>query len=212
MIRRTAAITAASIAGVILAGGAAVGANIGILNAADDSNLGELSAQALPTTTVVTQAETSIPTILDSLASNDQQQSFTVDAAGQVDLVVDDSGISLAEVRPNQGWTWSESTTSDGSVVVEFSSGSDRLIFTATGNDDGTIAARVDRPASGSTQGTAPVATGPITTVPTTSDDGSYDDEYEYDDDDDDDDHEYEDHDDDDDDDDHEYEGHDDDD
>jgi len=46
MVRRTAAITAASIAGVILAGGAAIGANIGILNAADDSKLGDLSAEA----------------------------------------------------------------------------------------------------------------------------------------------------------------------
>ena len=46
MIHRTASITAASIAGVILAGGAAVGANVGILNAADNSELGSLSADA----------------------------------------------------------------------------------------------------------------------------------------------------------------------
>ncbi len=45
MIRKTAAITASSIAGIVLAGGAAVGANVGILNAASSSDLGQLSAE-----------------------------------------------------------------------------------------------------------------------------------------------------------------------
>ena len=81
MIRKTAAITAASIAGVVLAGSAAVGANIGILDAADDTGLGTLSAEAAisapaePSTT--TAPSTTVPpsTAMPADASDDSEAS-----------------------------------------------------------------------------------------------------------------------------------------
>ena len=144
MIRKTAAITAASIAGVVLAGGAAIGANIGILNAADDDSLGTLSATAI--TAPAMESLTSTAETADAKSSN--IQSFAVDAAGIVDLAVTDQGLQLIDVRPNDGWTWSEMDGGDGSISVSFASATDSLEFAAARNPDGTIAALVDRPAA----------------------------------------------------------------
>ena len=145
MIRKTAAITAASIAGVILAGGAAVGANIGILNAADDNALGDLSAEA-PITTLYTEPTATVQPIVNSTDSNGSSQSFGVDTAGTVEIDTDGSGLQLSDVRTNQGWSWQETRTDQNAVTVTFTSGADTLEFTATQNDDGTISASVDRP------------------------------------------------------------------
>ncbi len=46
MNRRTSLVTAATVAGTILAGSAAVAANIGVLSAAEDNSIGNLSAEA----------------------------------------------------------------------------------------------------------------------------------------------------------------------
>ena len=145
MIRKTAAITAASIAGVILAGGAAVGANIGILNAADNNSLGNLSAEA-PITSPSIEPPTTLAPIVAVSDSNGSSQSFTVDVAGTVEVDFDDTGVHLSDVRTNQGWSWEETSTDSGSVAVTFTSGADTLEFSATPNDDGTINASVDRP------------------------------------------------------------------
>lgn len=145
MIRKTAAITAASIAGVILAGGAAVGANIGILNAADDNALGDLSAEA-PITTPYAEPTATVQPIVNSTDSNGSNQSFAVDTAGTVEIGTEGSGLQLSDVRTNQGWSWQETSTDQNAVTVTFTSGADTLEFTATQNDDGTISASVDRP------------------------------------------------------------------
>jgi hypothetical protein len=161
MIRRTAAITAASIAGVILAGGAAVGANIGILNAADDNTLGTLSAEA----PITTPATASAQPLVDVTNATGTSQRFTVDNAGTVEVEFDDNGLRLKDVRTSQGWAWEETSTDSTSVTVRFTSGADALEFSAIPNDDGTISAGVERPV--------------ITSTPTTiSDPNSYDDDY----------------------------------
>ena len=190
MIRKTAAITAASIAGVILAGGAAVGANIGILNAADDSPLGELSAQAPIATSSTTSTSTTAQPVVDISDSTDSSQTFTVDVAGTVEVEAGDTGLSLKDVRTNQGWAWQETSTDSGAVMVTFTSGGDTLEFTASANDDGTISAGVDRPFVSPTP-TQPQAN-PSTTYYDDDDDYDDDDGFEYDDDDDDDDDDHE--------------------
>lgn len=165
MIRKTAAITAASIAGVILAGGAAVGANIGILNAADDNLLGDLSAEA-PITTPFTEPTATEQPIANLSDSDGSTQSFAVDTAGTVEVETDGSGLRLSDVRTNQGWSWQETSSDSRTVKVTFSSGSDNLEFTATTNDDGTISASVDRPII-----TPPQATNSSTTYHSDDDD-----------------------------------------
>jgi hypothetical protein len=181
MIRKTAAITAASIAGVVLAGGAAVGANIGILNAADDSSLGELSAQA-PITAPYIEPSASVTPLVEVADSTDSTQSFTVDTAGTVELRTDENGLTLHAVRTNQGWSWEETSTDSGAVAITFTSGADTLEFTATPNADDTISASVDRPII------TPASAQPQATSSSSAAYNDDDDEYEYDDDDDDDD------------------------
>ena len=46
MLKKRTVVTSLSIAAIVLAGGAAVAANVGILSAADDTPIGTLSAQA----------------------------------------------------------------------------------------------------------------------------------------------------------------------
>jgi len=196
MIRSTAAITAASIAGVIISGGAAVGANIGILNAADDSDFGNLSAESsVGSTTSTTESGFGIVPITEVELEPGAVQSFTVDVAGEVEVGLTESGVYLASVRTNQGWSWQEETSTEGTLFVSFTLGNDKLVFSATGNDDGTINASVDRPAPA-----------PSSVIGTTYDDDDHYDDHDDDDDDHDDDEEDEEDEED------EYEGHDDDD
>ena len=54
MDRRTSLITTASIAGVIIAGAAVIGANIRILDSASAQQVGELSATTVPVSTLPT--------------------------------------------------------------------------------------------------------------------------------------------------------------
>lgn len=187
MVRKTAAITAAAIAGVILAGGAAVGANIGILNAADNSALGELSAEA-PLATPNLEPEAVVQPVSATSDSDSSTQSFTVDAAGMVDLELDDNGLRVDDVRTNQGWTWEDTSVDDSVVTITFTSGADALEFSAATNTDGSISASVDRPIITPSQNPTP-ANG---TTATYSDDhyDEYDDHDEYEDDGDDDEYE----------------------
>ena len=46
MLKKRTVVTALSIAAIVVAGGAAVAANVGILNAADNTPMGTLSAEA----------------------------------------------------------------------------------------------------------------------------------------------------------------------
>lgn len=184
MIRKTAIITAASITGIIIAGGAAVGANIGLLNAADDGNLGELSAIA-PIMTPSGEPVASLTPAAEVATSTGSSQSFTVDVAGEVEIDADGTGLHLGDVRTNQGWSWQQAPTTDGTVVVSFSTNGDQLVFTATKNDDGMISARADRLNLTSAEPPALATTG---SSPRHVDDDSDEYEYEYDD------HGYDDH------------------
>jgi hypothetical protein len=181
MIRKTAAITAASIAGVVLAGSAAVGANIGILDAADDTGLGTLSAEAAisapaDNTGATVELDPSPATSAVTIAPSDDSgvQTFAVDVAGTVDIETDSSGLHVKAVHPNDGWSWQETTGGPNAVALTFTSGGDTLEFVASLNADGSLDARVDRPVvtSSSPSVTTPAATG-----------GYDDDEYDHDDD-----------------------------
>jgi len=137
MNRKTAAITAASIIGVIVAGSAAVGANIGILNAADANERAPLSAVATIVSPVdSTPSPNDVPNV----------QLFTVDAAGTVAVEASEAGLRLGEIHALPGWTGQESPGSADVVNVSFVSATDALEFVASLEPDGTITARVDRP------------------------------------------------------------------
>jgi hypothetical protein len=140
MNHRTALVGAATLAVVVMAGVAAVGANLGILGTTDRGPIGELSAANLPTTESQTvDVDTQSPG-----PGGTGAQQFTVGAAGEVWLLLDGSGLQIDKVQPNPGWRWVSSPASPGEVRVEFESGAHRVAFGAVLNADGTITARAD--------------------------------------------------------------------
>ena len=180
MIRKTAAITAASIVGVVLAGGAAVGANIGILNAADGNSLGNLSVEApitMPLADLSREVElvssAKPPGVVNAASSANAMatvdstisQIYTVDVAGTVEVEVVAAGLQLGEVEANQGWSVTVSNNSNTLVSVTFTSATEVLEFTASLNADGSINPAIGRPVAS-----------PAVTTPHPS--GGYDDEH----------------------------------
>jgi hypothetical protein len=164
-IGRTSLVTAAAIAGVVFAGAVAIGANIGILNAADDSEIGSLSAAGdlVPADTQVVDVYLDDPTMTtsDSPAISDSAvaQEFAVDAAGTVAVIPTAAAVRLGDVAANPGWTWSLAQSDPSALAVTFTDGVRTLVFTAVLGPDGTIAAAVEEPIV-SVSSTVPTAQG----------------------------------------------------
>ena len=230
---RTTLITGLAIAGVVLAGTAAIAANIGILNSTDDSSIGSLTAtdelaQPSPAEVEVEvevqPVETITSTTLPAPTSTTETtvpagSSYVVADAGSVSVAATPTGLTLLGAAATPGWT-AEAVQADASTLtVTFRTGDRTVVFVATLGADGEIIADVTEPIV--VMGAAPTGPAPATaTQPAAAGStGSYDDDsHEYDDDHESDDHD-DDHDDDDDDDhdddhddDREYEGADDDD
>jgi hypothetical protein len=208
---------------VLVAGTAAVAANIGILNAADSSTIGDLAAtdELLPAapvpapTTVATVATTTpASTVPATTAPSGVAQQYDIEGAGSVWVMPTTSGLALDHVVAGPGWTPQLSQGDLRSLRVEFTNGDRTIVFTASLGGDGVVLVDVTEPSTVIGQAPAAGATqSPAVATPTTGsgddDHDAYEDEYDdaYEDDDDeydDDDDEYED--------DHEYEGADDDD
>lgn len=209
-MKRTALVTAASIAAVVITGTAAVGANIGILSSVDDSPVGNLSATtelaATPVEVVVEVAtpEPSAssdapaqPTAKPTVAAADQKppgpdvrtEAFQVDQAGTVVVAVEGRTVQVASVEPAVGWSWTpDDDVPDDSLDVRLSSGSEVLVLHVEVRSDGTLDARIDRP-----KPPVPASSPAVAPSYDDDDDARYDDEdededYEDDDDEDDDD------------------------
>ncbi len=228
---RTTLITGLAIAGVVLAGTAAIAANIGILNSTDDSSIGSLTAtddlaQTSPAEVEVQLMETITSTTVPAPTTTTEStvpagSSYVVADAGSVSVAATPTGLTLLSAAANPDWTAEAVQADPGTLTVTFRTGDRTVVFLATLGANGEIVADVTEPIV--VMGAAPAGPAPATaTRPAAStsastssggyEDDSYDDEYddhEYDD------HEYDDHDDDSheyDDDSHEYEGADDDD
>lgn len=136
-------VTIVSIIAVGLAGATAVGANIGILDSASDSPVGDASVTGdlgTPSTQVV-------DVYLSDTAGKVQR--FAVDAAGTVALIAADSVLRLDDVVPTAGWNWTLMQSSESSLRVTFTDGNRTLEFTATAATDGTISTFVSEPVGG---------------------------------------------------------------
>ncbi len=206
---RTSLVTAVAVAGVLIAGTAAVAANIGILNASNDSSIGSLSAtdDLLPSTTLDPGVPMVVELAAPALESTTTEAptttvapgaSYVVDEAGTVSVTSSPAGLALLDAAANPGWTPTATQPDAMSLRVAFDNGTRTVVFTATLSADGTIVADVTEPVivAGATPN-APVAA-PSAATPSYSDDDKYesdDDKYESDDDkyeSDDDSHEYE--------------------
>ena len=177
---RTRLITAASIATVVVAGAFAISANLGILNAADNNKVGQLSAAGAtptpgtevvdvyvdsPATTTAPEASAVIATTAGDPAA---AQRFTVDAAGTVAVVANDGTLRLDSVSPTPGWSWSLAQSQPTQLSVTLTNGTRTLQFVAGLAADGSVTANVDEPAA------LPAST------PAASDHGSGHDDHEY--------------------------------
>jgi hypothetical protein len=168
---RTSLITAAAIAGVLLAGSAAIAANIGILNAADDSTVGELAAtndlvqttppsSAVPTTSVRQESTTTSTTVNESSGLRSE---YAVDDAGTVVLVAESGRLDLEGTKPAVGWTAGVAQGEPSSLTVTFTNGVRTVVLTASLAPDGSIVADVNEPIDV----VAPAAQPPAARAPT---------------------------------------------
>lgn len=147
-----------SIAAVSAAGALALGANIGILDAADDSSVGTLAAAGdltPPSTQVIdvyvtdpAPADTGVPVATTAAPATPVAagQQYAVDAAGSVTVSTANGLVQLDGVAANDGWTWSSTQADAGHLTVTFTDGVRTLDFVAAVNADGSVAARVEEP------------------------------------------------------------------
>jgi hypothetical protein len=165
MGHRTALITAGSIAVVVFAAAVAVGANLGILNAADSRPVGKLSsATVVPATTSKAVAVSARGTTHEITAA---PQEYVIRRAGAVSVSATKGAIRLADVSPLRGWTWTLAQTADKKLTVTFRSGAKAYTFVAVLMKHGAIAARVDHPVTRvvSSPATSYASTGQPSTV-----------------------------------------------
>jgi hypothetical protein len=136
MARRRALISAASLAGVVVAGVAAISASLGLLRSSDQGPIGDLSAEMASTRDV--------QGVVEEQAGSGEPQEFLVDVAGSVSLVDDDGILRLEGVSPTPGWDWRSRQSSATELEVELTDGTTTFAFRASLGADGTISARVD--------------------------------------------------------------------
>jgi hypothetical protein len=152
---RTRLITIVSIVAVGLAGASAVSANIGILDSASDSPVGNASVTGdlvTPSTQVVdvylpgTTAAPAATTAATMPNADPTVQQFAVDVAGTVAVAATDTGLRLDEVTPAIGWSWTLAQSDPTALMVTMTNGTRTFEFTATTTADGNIAASVNEP------------------------------------------------------------------
>ena len=145
---RTTLITAVAVAGVLIAGTAAIAANIGILNASNDSSIGSLSAtdDLVPSTTLEAGVPVALETASPTASPTVAESSYLVDDAGTVSVKATPAGLALVDAAANPGWTQAATQPDPLSLRVAFDNGARTVVFTATLNGDGTIAVDVTEP------------------------------------------------------------------
>ncbi len=182
---RTSLLTAAAIAGVLLAGTAAVAANIGILNAADSSAMGDLAAtdelladpatdaaDTTPVTAETTPATTS--TVPASASAGAAAQQYDISGTGTVWVMTTTSGLALDHVVAEPGWSAALSQGDLRSLQVDFTNGDRTIVFTASLGADGALVVDVTEPTTVLAETPAPTQSAGTPSVAT----GQYDDDH----------------------------------
>jgi hypothetical protein len=185
-----------------MAGTAAVAANIGILNAADSSTIGDLAAtdDLLPTagsdadapTTVTVETAPSIApsTTLASEPAASAAQQYDIAGTGSVWVMTTTSGLALDHVVAEPGWISTLTQADLRSLRVDFANGDRTIVFTASLGDDGLVVVDVTEPTT-VVAATPAAPSAPSVATPTTApkagstyDDDDHDDDDHYEDDD----------------------------
>jgi hypothetical protein len=152
---RTRLITIVSIVAVGVAGATAVSANIGILDSASDSPVGNASVTGdltTPSTQVIdvylpATTATTVPATAATMPSSDPTvQQFDVAGAGTVAVAATDTGLRLDQVTPATGWGWTLVQSDPNALMVTMTNGGRTFEFTANTTADGNIVASVNEP------------------------------------------------------------------
>lgn len=151
-------VTLGSIAAVAIAGAFAVSANLGILDSASSSPIGNVAAAGdlVPTTapgatTSDATAPTAAPTTTAAAVETRVQEFLAADAA-TVAVARTGDGVRLDRVVPSPGWTWQLVDPGPAAVVVELRDGRRTIRFTATPAADGSVDAGVEEVTAASPQ------------------------------------------------------------
>lgn len=127
MPSRTALAAAASVAGVVLAGTAALGANFGILASSDDTL--DVSPTAVQTATPTSVAAATTPSA-PAAAATPELLAYQVEGIGVVTLARTSSSLGVQAVDVDSQWTWTTDDSVD-EVEIHFTSGTRRVEFKA---------------------------------------------------------------------------------
>ncbi len=167
MRNRISLVTALAVGATIVAGSAAIAANVGVLTSADDDSIGNLSAETPvvtpaadptddvqvidvyledPVVTTDVASSSSTPETTPTTTPDATTQEFTVEAAGTVAVEQRESGLFVARVEAADGWLWKTEQTSASEVRVTFASVDTIYEFVAVVGDDGEIDADVEQP------------------------------------------------------------------
>ena len=142
--------TAAAIAAVLVAGSAAVAANIGILDAADSSAIGDLAAtdELLPAAGAAHATVT--PSTVTTMPPATGPQRYDIANTGSVWVMTTNSGLALDHVVAEPAWTSVLSQGDLRSLRVDFTNGDRTIVFTAALADDGSVVVDVTEPTTAS--------------------------------------------------------------
>ena len=163
--------TTISMASIVAAGAAAYAINVNVLEAPAVANppaataapatpvaapvSGQASAQSAPT-----------PITVKSTPVSAQTTKFEVGAAGLVLISSDANGLKVSSITPTAGWVSEKAEVKpDGSVVVRFHSGTERVAFTARkvdGKIETSVAQEMIQPPATAAPGTPAVAGAPV--------------------------------------------------
>jgi hypothetical protein len=148
MISRTALVTTASIAAVVLAGSFAMGANLGLFDRAEDpSGVGQLELAEV-------QAAPASPGATEGTSAMEQwsTQDYDVDGAGIVSLRWRTGTLEVARAEAATGWNAvvEPSASRDTAAVAFTSTAGSAYRFSAQLHADGSVQAAVDAQSSGS--------------------------------------------------------------
>jgi len=146
-------LTVAAVAAIAVTGAAAIGVNLGILNASD-SELGKLTPASA---TVTTAPATTVPAPTTIAVAGTQQ--FAVDVAGTATVTGAPGSVRLDGVVAAEGWRWELGQSAGDALKVTFTNGSRTLVFAAQAAADGAISAGVTEPVARPTASTGRAGT-----------------------------------------------------
>lgn len=174
MRHRTALITAGSIAAVVFAGAIAVGANLGILTAADSKPVGELTTASVAQLSNVQPAQQFTAERPAGAPGERATQEYIIKKAGTVKVAFSKKAVRFVDASAKRHWTWKLAQTGDRKLTVTFRRGSDTYTFVAAVGRHGKLTAKVDHPVTrvvpsssgGSTSWAASAAPAPPAATP----------------------------------------------